>query len=138
MSSVTKRFQSQHRFTVLDKILDLYEHTTTVTANPKFSSFPSLADRLNNEAALIYHCCRVANEELDARVKEEAEMRIKLQDEALKHCSWLKTDIRLAQGKYHLRAKKVCYWDELANTAVKYIKAWQASEKKAYKENYGL
>ena len=35
MSSVRKKDQSEHRFTVLDKCLDLYDHTTAVTANPK-------------------------------------------------------------------------------------------------------
>lgn len=138
MSSVRKKDQSQHRFTVLDKVLDLYDHTTTVTANPIFDKYPSLPDRINNEASMVYHLCRVANEDLDARIQEEAKMRIQLQDEALEHCRWLKTDIRLAQKKFHLRAKKVIYWNEMVNTAMNYIKAWQTSEKRNFKETFGL
>ena len=138
MSSVRKKDQSEHRFTVLDKCLDLYDHTTTVTANPKFQQCPTLTDRLNDEAAMIYHLCRCANEDLDARDKQEAAMRMNLQAEALGHCKWLKTYIMLAQRKLHLRAKKAAYWTGLANTAMDYIKKWQVSEKRRYKETHGL
>lgn len=138
MSSVRKKDQSEHRFTVLDKCLDLYDHTTTVTANPKFQQCPTLTDRLNDEAAMIYHLCRCANEDLDARDKQEAAMRMNLQTEALGHCKWLKTYIMLAQRKLHLRAKKAAYWTGLANTAMDYIKKWQVSEKRRYKETHGL
>lgn len=138
MSSVRKKDQSEHRFTVLDKCLDLYDHTTTVTANPKFQQCPTLTDRLNDEAAMIYHLCRCANEDLDARDKQEAAMRMNLQAEALGHCKWLKTYILLAQRKLHLRAKKAAYWTSLVNTAMDYIKKWQVSEKRRYKETHGL
>lgn len=111
MSSVRKKDQSEHRFTVLDKCLDLYDHTTTVTANPKFQQCPTLTDRLNDEAAMIYHLCRCANEDLDARDKQEAAMRMNLQAEALGHCKWLKTYIMLAQRKLHLRAKIIILAD---------------------------
>lgn len=138
MSSVRKKDQSEHRFTVLDKCLDLYEHTTTVTANPKFQQCPTLTDRINDEAAMIYHLCRCANEDLDARDKQEAVMRIKMQTEALEHCKWLKTYIMLAQKKLHFRARKATYWTGVVNTAMDYIKKWQASEKRRYKETFGL
>lgn len=138
MSSVRKKDQSEHRFTVLDKCLDLYDHTTTVTANPKFQQCPTLTDKLNDEAAMIYHLCRSANEDLDARDKQEAAMRMNLQAEALGHCKWLKTYIMLAQRKLHLRAKKAAYWAGLVNTAMDYIKKWQVSEKRRYKETHGL
>lgn len=138
MSSVRKKDQSEHRFTVLDKCLDLYDHTTTVTANPKFQQCPTLTDRINDEAAMIYHLCRCANEDLDARDKQEAAMRMNLQAEALGHCKWLKTYIMLAQRKLHLRAKKAAYWTGLVNAAMDYIKKWQVSEKRRYKETYGL
>lgn len=138
MSSVRKKDQSEHRFTVLDKCLDLYDHTTTVTANPKFQQCASLTDRINDEAAMIYHLCRCANEDLDARNKQEAAMRMNLQAEALGHCKWLKTYIMLAQRKLHLRAKKAAHWTGLVNTAMDYIKKWQVSEKRRYKETHGL
>lgn len=138
MSSVRKKDQSEHRFTVLDKILDLYEHTSIVVANPKFDKCHALADRLDYEASMIYHLCRVANEDLDNRVQEEAAERLRLQKEALKHCLWLKTDIRLVQKKLHLRASKAIYWTELVNNAISYIKAWNNAEKKQYQEIYGL
>ena len=138
MSSVRKKDQSEHRFTVLDKVLDLYEHSTTVTANKMFEKFPSLGDRINNEASMIYHYCRLANEELDARKQDEAQMRIELQEKAIDLCKWLKTDIRLAQRKFHFRARKAIYWNNLVNVAMDAIKGWNRSEVKRYKETFGL
>ena len=140
MSSVRKKDQSPHRFTVMDKALDLYGHTTTLIANEKIfdRTYKSLIDRIDNEASMIYHCCRVANEECDTRNKEEAAARIKLQGEALEHCLWLKTDIRLAQKKFHLRAKKTIYWNQMVNDAMELIIAWRAAEKRLYKDKYGL
>lgn len=86
MSNVRSKQRSEHRFTVSDVVLDLYEHTTTVTSNPNIfiARFQSLTDKINNEAAMIYHLCRSANEDYDNRIKEEAEMRIAIQQEALK------------------------------------------------------
>lgn len=139
MSNIHKRNRLQHRLTVLDKALDVYEHTTNLLANEKVfkRTYQGLIDKLDNEATMIYHCCRVANEELDARVVDEAKMRIQLQKEAISHCKWLKTYIMLSGKKFHLRARQVIYWNELVNTAMTYITAWNRSEIKAYKENMG-
>lgn len=138
--SVRKREQSQNRFTVLNLALDVYDHTTTVIANPKIfdRTYKDLIDRMDMEASLIYHYCRSANDDYDNRIKEEAEMRIALEDKAIEQCKWLKTDIKLAQRKFHLRARKVCYWTELVNKALAAIKAWRAAEKRIYEDNYGL
>lgn len=65
-------------------------------------------------------------------------MRISLENEAIKRCMWLKTYIRLAQKKLHLRARKVIYWNKVVNTAMDAIKRWLASEKKNRKELFGL
>ena len=132
MSSVRKKDQSEHRFTTLDIILDMYDHTTTVIANPKFEKCKDIADRIEREAALIYHLCRSANEDHDNRNADEAKVRLRLQDEAISHCLWLKTDIRLAQRLLHLSAKKVIYWTGLVNKAIAAIKNWQSAEYKNY------
>ena len=138
--SVLKKNQSEHRFTTLDLILDMYDHTSTLIANEKVfdRTYKELIDRIDNEAAMTYHCCRVANFEYDNRIKEEAETRLALQKEAIDHCLWLKTDIFLAQRKFHLRAKKVTYWSGLVDAALKSIKAWHSTEAKEYKKNFGL
>lgn len=140
MSSVRKNEQSSNRFTVLDVALELYDHTTTVTANPKIfqPSQQKLTDQIIEEAALVYHCCRTANEDLDARKRDEALMRIQLEEEALNHCKWLKTDIKLAQRKLKFRAKKAIAWTKKVNRTMDLIKAWIASEKRNYKQNHGL
>lgn len=65
-------------------------------------------------------------------------MRIRLEDAAVEQCKWLKTDIRLAKKKLHLRAKKVIFWSEMINEVMVAIKAWRKTEAQRYKENHGL
>ena len=118
----------------------MYDHTTTLLANKKIfdPTYQRLIDDIACHARDIYHLCRVANEELDNRIKEEAAQRIALQNEAIDACRWLRTEIMLAQRKFHLRARKVVYWDSLVVDAMNSIKGWNASEKRLYKEKYGL
>lgn len=140
MSSVRKKDRSPHRFTVLDMILDMYDHTATVLANPKLfdRTYASLIDDIDHRARNVYHLCRVANEELDNRIQDEAAQRIKLQEMAIEDCKWLRTDIKLAKRKFHLRASKVTFWDGLVKKAMEGIKSWHEGEKRNYKDNYGL
>ena len=140
MSGVRKKDQSPHRFTTLDIILNMYDHTTTVIANQNLfdPKFQKLTDEIDYYAKQIYHNCRVANEELDNRIKEEAEQRLVLEKEAINACKWLKTDIMLAQRKFHLRARKVTYWKSLVDAALESISNWHAAEKRHYKETHGL
>lgn len=132
MSNVRKKDQSEHRFTTLDIILDMYNHTATVISNPKFEACKDLRDRIEHEAAMVYHLCRSANEDHDNRSMIEAKIRLKLEDEAIDHCLWLKTNIRLAQRLLHLRAKKVIYWTGLVNRALTAIKNWRSAEYRNY------
>ena len=138
MSSVRKKDRSEHRLTVLDIILDMYDYTTTVIANPKFDQCPKLRDRIDDEASMIYHLCRSANEDFDNRKEDEAKIRIELETKAIERCMWLKSYIRLAQKKLHLRAKKVIFWNKKINKSKEAIRKWLASEKKNLKENHGL
>lgn len=140
MSSVRKKDQTEHRFTVLDKALDLYEHTSTLIANEKVfdRTYKGLIDKIDYSAMMIYHCCRSANEDFDARVKDDAAMRLELQKEAIENCKWLKSYIRLSKRKFHLRAKKVIYWNNLVNATMEIITAWHKSEVKRFKEIHGL
>lgn len=138
MSGVRKKDQSEHRFSTLDIILDMYEHTTNVIANPKFDKIPKMRDQIDDEASKIYHYCRSANEDYDNRKEEEAKVRLQLEEEAIIRCMWLKTYTRLAKKKLHLRAKQVIYWNKVINKAMDAIKAWHASEKNNYRQLYGL
>ena len=114
MSSVRKKDQTPHRLTTLDYILDLYNHTTTVIANEQIfdRTYKSLIDRIDNEAAMIYHLCRTANEDLDNRKKDEALKRIEMQEQAIEYCLWLKTDIRLSAKKVPSACKEGRVLDE--------------------------
>ncbi len=124
---------------MLDAVLDMYEHTIKVTDNPKIftEQYKELTESIRSEARLIYHYCRTANEDLDNRIEEEALERLRLQREALKKCSDLKTDIMLAKKVFHLRAKKQIAWTGYVNAVIPLIKSWHNSEKKSYNENHG-
>lgn len=139
MSGVRKNQQSEHRFTTLDVILKMYDHTATLIANDKVfdRTYITLIDRIESNARLIYHYCRSANEDYDNRKHEEAIIRLELEKKAIECCMWLKTDIRLAQKIFHLRAKKVIYWNGLVNESMAAIKKWNAGEKRIYKDNFG-
>lgn len=125
---------------MLDAILDMYDHTIQVTSNPKIflPEYEWLTSQIKAEARMIYHCCRVANEDLDNRIAEDAAERLRLEEQALQTCYDLKTDIRLAKKIFHLRARKAIAWTEYVNKAIKLIKVWHCSEEKCYKENHGL
>ena len=140
MSGVRKNQQTEHRFTTLDIILKMYDHTATLISNDKVfdRKYIMLINRLESNARLIYHYCRSANEDYDNRKQEEAQIRLNLETKAIECCQWLKTDIRLAQKIFHLRAKKVIYWNSLVNDALSAIKKWNIAEKRLYKENHGL
>lgn len=140
MSNVAKKQRNKHRFTTLDVLLDMYEHTTNVTANPNIfdKKFRGLVDKIDNEAMMIYHLCRSANEDYDNRIKDEAEIRIEMQREALKRCKWLKSYIGLAKKRFHLRARKVIFWNGKVNDAMEAIKVWNQAEIRDYRNNHGL
>lgn len=139
MSNVRKNRRSAHRFLVCDKALDLYEHTVRLIANDRIfdRAYKSLIDDIELTAMKIYHLCRVANDDLNARDKEEAAMRIKLEGDALDQCAWLKTYIFMAEKTFHLRASKVCYWNGLLRATKDMISSWRRVEIEHYKEIFG-
>lgn len=126
MSGVRKKDQSPHRFTTLDLILKMYDHTTAVIANEKIfdPKYRKLIDDIDDNARQIYHLCRVANEELDNRVKEEAKHRIVQEGKLTKHDvdvhfkAW-KASVRY--GNSHNLIYRLNRWYEsLWNSEVKY------------------
>ena len=137
MSGVRKKDQKPNKWTTLDAILDMVEHTMDVTNNTKLFTDEGLTMQIRHEARLIYHYCRTANEELDNRKQDEALERIRLQDKALKVCSDLKTDIMIAKRVFHLRASKQIAWTGYVNNVIPLIKSWNQSEKKRYKDVFG-
>lgn len=103
MSSVRKKDQTPHRFTVLDLVLDVYDHTTTLLANEKVfdPKYQTLINRIDNAASMAYHCCRAANEDYDNRDKTEAQIRLRLEAEA-----------SVRYGNYHKLVYRLNRWYE--------------------------
>ena len=130
---VRKNEREPSRFETADVALALATHTYNITSNPKiFASIHyRLISRLTSEATFIYQNIRVANE-IKAVTPEDARERYKLQKEALKTCKALTSDIMISKGVFHLRMRKVIFWNKYIERLEVMLKAWMESDTKNY------
>lgn len=137
--SVRKNDQTISRFNVLDQSLQLVGYTMQILSNEKIfiTKYQKLIDKISYETSLIYHKCRVANK-TDMRIKDQveynirAQIRLKLEREALQLCEDLQTDIMISQKVFHLKASKVRHWTKLTTETQNLIENWYKSEIKRY------
>ena len=130
---VRKNEREPSRFETADVALALATHTYNITSNPKIFApiHYRLISRLTSEATFIYQNIRVANE-IKAATPEDARERYKLQKEALKTCKALTSDIMISKGVFHLRMRKVIFWNKYIERLEVMIKAWMESDIKNY------
>ena len=130
---VRKNEREPSRFETADVALALATHTYNITSNPKIFApiHYRLISRLTSEATFIYQNIRVANE-IKAVTPEDARERYKLQKEALKTCKALTSDIMISKGVFHLRMRKVIFWNKYIERLEVMIKAWMESDIKNY------
>ena len=130
---VRKNEREPSRFETADVALALATHTYNITSNPKIFApiHYRLISRLTSEATFIYQNIRVANE-IKATTPEDARERYKLQKEALKTCKALTSDIMISKGVFHLRMRKVIFWNKYIERLEVMIKAWMESDIKNY------
>ena len=130
---VRKNEREPSRFETADIALALATHTYNITSNPKIFApiHYRLISRLTSEATFIYQNIRVANE-IKAATPEDARERYKLQKEALKTCKALTSDIMISKGVFHLRMRKVIFWNKYIERLEVMIKAWMESDIKNY------
>lgn len=130
---VRKNEREPSRFETADVALALATHTYNITSNPKIFApiHYRLISRLTSEATFIYQNIRVANE-IKAVTLEDARERYKLQKEALKTCKALTSDIMISKGVFHLRMRKVIFWNKYIERLEVMIKAWMESDIKNY------
>lgn len=132
---VRKNEREQSRFETADIALSLATHTYNITSNQKIFNpiHYRIISRLTSEATLIYQKVRVANE-IKVNSEEDAKERLKLQKEALEICKALTSDIMISKGLFHLRMRRVIFWNSYIVRLEAMIKAWMESDKKTYKE----
>ena len=132
---IRKNEREPNKFETGDAALKLSVHTINITSNPKIFKpvYSNVINRLTSDTALIYHKLRVAND-IWAKDEKSAKERIRLHDEALDLCLRVTSTIMIAQGLFHLRFKKVSYWNSLVERTQILIKKWQESDIKGYKE----
>ena len=130
---VRKNEREPSRFETADVALALATHTYNITSNPKIFApiHYRLISRLTSEATFIYQNIRVANE-IKAATPEDARERYKLQKEALKACKALTSDIMISKGVFHLRMRKVIFWNKYIERLEVMMKAWMESDIKNY------
>ena len=130
---VRKNEREPSRFETADVALALATHTYNITSNPKIFApiHYRLISRLTSEATFIYQNIRVANE-IKATTTEDARERYKLQKEALKTCKALTSDIMISKGVFHLRMRKVIFWNKYIERLEAMMKAWMESDIKNY------
>ena len=130
---VRKNEREPSRFETADVALALATHTYNITSNPKIFApiHYRLIGRLTSEATFIYQNIRVANE-IKAATPEDARERYKLQKEALKACKALTSDIMISKGVFHLRMRKVIFWNKYIERLEVMMKAWMESDIKNY------
>ena len=130
---VRKNEREPSRFETADVALALATHTYNITSNPKIFApiHYRLISRLTSEATFIYQNIRVANE-IKAVTPEDARERYKLQKEALKTCKALTSDIMISKGVFHLRMRKVIFWNKYIERLEVMMKAWMESDIKNY------
>ena len=131
---VRKNEREHSRFETADVALSLATHTYNITSNPKVFDpiHYRMISRLTSEATMIYQKVRVANE-IKADTVEDAKERLKLQKDALETCKALTSDIMISKGLFHLRMRKVIFWNNYIVRLETMIKAWMESDKKNYK-----
>lgn len=132
---VRKEDRGEGKFDTLTKCLRLASHTINITDNPKV--FTPEHGRLTEEirflAKDIYHKARVAN---DIRVTsaEEAELRKKLQNQAIAECDHLLSEIQIAMKIFHLRVKRVEYWGNMVEEVKNYLRSWRDKDADRYRQ----
>ena len=132
---VRKNEREHSRFETADVALALATHTYNITSNAKIFNqiHYRMIGRLTGEATMIYQKVRVANE-IKANTIEDAKERLKLQKDALDYCKALTSDIMISKGLFHLRMRRVIFWNGYVTRLEAMIKAWMDSDKKGYKE----
>ena len=134
---VRKNEREPSKFDTADVALALATHTYNITSNQKIFNplHHRMISRLTYEATMIYQKVRVANE-IRANTIEDAKERLKLQKEALEFCKALTSDIMISKGLFHLRMRKVIFWNKYVERLEVMIKSWMESDIKGYKAKW--
>jgi hypothetical protein len=134
MSNVLGKDRSKSKFDTGDACLDLMVYTTNILSNEKVFTpkYQKNIDSIAYEARMIYHCVRTSNYDIKIKDPKEEQVlvaeRLRLQVEALRYCTELRTDIAIAKPLFHLRAGRIRYWNQLLKHAEDLIKKWHKSE----------
>lgn len=123
-----ERNKKPRKFETLTAAAKLAAHTYNLCGNKNVFTpdGDKLTDKITDLADSITHNIRAAN---DIKLtKENLQNRRELQNEALDMCGRLKTEIQVAKYRFHLRMKKVEYWDSMIEEVEKKVKKWKESD----------
>lgn len=114
-------------------------HTLKICSNeniflPEYKE--ALTTRILDTATSIYINCWKANNILVTN-KADWNTRSQFQEEALMDCNAMLALMELARTLFHLKGKKVQYWQNLCIEARTVISAWHFADMRRYK-NFGM
>lgn len=125
---VRKEDRKEGKFSLLTEVKKLTTHTIRITSNQKVfvPQYSKVTDRIVDIAIDIYHNCSSAN-----RItlnKEGIEDRRALQNKALSECTKLRSLAEISHSLFHIRLKRIKYWNDLITAAENRIRKWKESD----------
>lgn len=136
--SVPVPFRSENKLQALKDTLEMTSYTIHMCENEKI--FPKKS-RWNLCSRIIDNCLqstikiRQANK-INAKTKEDAELRVKLQKQVLLHFEALWGLMTIAYETYSIPGEKVQHWSELLLKSENTVSAWKNSDIKRFRSNF--
>lgn len=125
---VRKEDRKKGKFSLLTEVKKLTTHTIQITSNQKVfvPQYSEVTGKIVNIAIDIYHNCSSANRiMLD---EEGIKDRRALQNKALSECAMLRSLAEISHSLFHIRLKRIKYWNDLITTVENDIKKWKESD----------
>ena len=126
---VRKDERGEGKFDTQTKALELATYTVNITDNHKVFT-PDHEDTTKKIVAYatdICHRTRVAYN-VPFKTREAGAERNRLQNVAIAECESLRSEIQIAKMVFHLRTKRVKYWDDLIVEVHDLLQKWRDSD----------
>ena len=126
---VRKDERGEGKFDTQTKALELATYTVNITDNHKVFT-PDHNDTTKKIVAYatdIYHRTRVANN-IPFKTAEAGVERNRLQNIAIAECESLRSEIQIAKMLFHLRTKRVKYWEDMIVEVQDLLRKWRDSD----------
>lgn len=117
------------------KTKDLCVYTLQITANEKIfkEDYKSFTELIRNTALQIHTLCWRANNIVVMGDPYRYRNRLQAQEDAADLCNDMYAMVEIAKPLFHLRSKRVIYWQDKIIGVRNYIRRWHDSDCKRLK-----